>query len=147
MLTGHCLCGSVRYEISGDPLALMYCHCEECRRATGSSLNTSIFVRRDEFRIVSGDDNLSFHESSPGNRRHFCLRCGSPIFKHFPEPPTLMTVRAGTLDSDPGIRPSGHIWVSEKAPWYEITDGLPQFSKGPSTPLRDAAQQGDEVGR
>ena len=134
VLTGHCLCGSVQYEISGRPLALMYCHCEECRRATGSSLNTSIFVRRSDFCIVSGDDALSYHESSPGNRRHFCSRCGSPIFKHFPTPPNLMTVRAGTLDADPGIRPSGHIWVSEKAPWYEITDGLPQFLKAPPPP-------------
>ena len=134
MLTGHCLCGSVRYEISGEPLALMYCHCEECRRATGSSLNTSIFVRRGDFRIVSGDEVISFHESSPGNCRHFCSKCGSPVFKLFPEPPGLMTVRAGTLDSDPGIRPSGHIWVSEKAPWYEITGELPQFPKGPPSP-------------
>ncbi len=113
MLTGHCLCGSVQYEIGGEVLALLYCHCEECRRATGSSLNTSIFVRRGDFRIVSGDEALSFHESSPGNRRHFCSMCGSPLFKHFPGPPNVMTVRAGTLDSDPGVRPSGHIWVSE----------------------------------
>lgn len=134
MLTGHCLCGSVRYGIRGEPLALLYCHCEECRRATGSSLNTSIFVWRSDFHIVSGDEALSFHESSPGNHRHFCSRCASPVFKNFPEPPDLVTVRAGTLDSDPGVRPSGHIWVSEKAPWYEITDGLPEFSKGPSTP-------------
>jgi hypothetical protein len=134
LLTGHCLCGSVRYEISGEPLALLYCHCEECRRATGSSLNTSILVRRGDFRVVSGEDAISFYESSPGNRRHFCSTCGSPVFKHFPKPPNFVTVRAGTLDSDPGIRPSGHIWVSEKAPWYEITDGLPQFSKGLSSP-------------
>jgi hypothetical protein len=139
MLTGHCLCGSVQYEIDGEPLALLYCHCEECRRATGSSLNTSIFVRRGDFRIVSGNDALSFHESSPGNRRHFCSRCGSPVFKHFPEPPNLITVRAGTLDTDPGIQPSGHIWVSEKAPWYEIADGLPQFQKGPSSPPKGGA--------
>ena len=58
MLTGHCLCGSVQYEIDGDVLALMYCHCEECRRATGSSLNTSIFVRRSDCRIVCGDAAL-----------------------------------------------------------------------------------------
>jgi hypothetical protein len=45
----------------------------------------------------------------------------------------MMTVRAGTLDSDPGVRPAGHIWVSEKAPWFEIADGLPQFQKGPGT--------------
>ncbi len=133
MLTGHCLCGAVRYEISGKPLAMLYCHCEECRRATGSSLNTSIFVRKDGFRVVAGEDAVSYHETAPGNLRHFCSRCGSPLFKHFPEPPDLITVRAGTLDSDPGVPPSGHIWVSEKAPWFEIADGLPQHAKGIAT--------------
>jgi len=134
MLTGHCLCGSVRYEINGEPLALLYCHCEECRRATGSSFNTSVFVQSGDFHVVSGEDTISFHESSPGNRRHFCARCGSPLFKHFPQPAGLMTVRAGTLDSDPGLRPGAHIWVSEKAPWYEITDELPRFLHAPPVP-------------
>jgi hypothetical protein len=132
MLTGHCLCGAVRYEIDGEPVLMMYCHCEECRRATGSSLNTSIFVKREDFRVVVGKDAVGCHESSPGNRRHFCTRCGSPLFKHFPEPPGLITVRAGTLDGDPGLRPAGHIWVSEKAPWTEITDDLLQHPRGPA---------------
>ena len=138
MLTGHCLCGSVRYEVRGEPLALLYCHCEECRRATGSSLNTSLLVKRADFAIVSGAEAVAFHESSPGNRRHFCSRCGSPVFKHFPEPADLTTVRAGTLDSDPGLRPSAHIWVGEKAPWYEISDGLPQFPEGLGPPADSA---------
>jgi len=132
MITGHCLCGTVRYEIGGDPVGMMHCHCEECRRATGSSLNTSLFVRREDFRVVAGEEAVGFHESSPGNRRHFCTRCGSPLFKHFPAPPGLITVRAGTLDGDPGVRPAGHIWVSEKAPWTVIDDGLPQHPRGPS---------------
>jgi hypothetical protein len=133
MLTGHCLCGKVQYEVSQAPVAMMYCHCEECRRATGSSLNTSIFVRREDFRLTSGQGLVASHETSPDNIRHFCSGCGSPLFKFFPLPAGMMTVRAGTLDSDPGVRPAGHIWVSEKAPWFEIADGLPQFQKGPET--------------
>lgn len=132
VLTGHCLCGRVAYEIRGDVLAMLYCHCEECRRATGSSLNTSIFVSEADFAVVDGQEAVGHHEASPGNRRHFCTGCGSPLFKQFPSPPGLITVRAGTLDGDPGVRPSGHIWVSEKAPWYEIADGLPQFARGPT---------------
>ncbi len=132
MISGHCLCGAVRYQIDGEAVLMMYCHCEECRRATGSSLNTSIFVRREDFRVISGEEVVGHHESSPGNRRHFCTKCGSPLFKHFPQPPGLITVRAGTLDGDPGLRPTAHIWVSEKAPWTEINDGLPQHQRGPS---------------
>lgn len=141
MLTGHCLCGTVRYEISEKPVAMMYCHCEECRRATGSSLNTSIFVEREHFRIVAGQSAVACHETSPENLRHFCSSCGSPLFKHFPHPAGLMTIRAGTLDSDPGVRPSGHIWVDEKAPWFEIADGLPQFGQGVGTPAPVAASE------
>jgi hypothetical protein len=133
VITGRCLCGKIRYEISEPPLAMMYCHCRECRRATGSSLNTSIFVRREHFRVVAGEALVSAHETSPGNLRHFCSGCGSPLFKRFPDPPDLITVRAGTLEGDPGIRPSGHIWVSEKAPWFEIADGLPQHAKNPGS--------------
>lgn len=133
MLTGRCLCGAVRYKLSGKPLALLYCHCIECRRATGSAFNTSIVVREEDFQWTADEEALSFHESSPGNFRQFCSRCGSPVFKRFPSPEGLLTVRAGTLEGDPGVRPSAHIWVSEKAPWYEITDGLPRFSKGLGT--------------
>lgn len=132
MLTGRCLCGAVRYAIEGEPLALLYCHCLECRRATGSSLNTSALVREADFRLRS-DEALGFHESSPGNQRFFCTRCGSPVYKRFPQPEGLVTVRAGTLEGDPGVRPSAHVWVSEKAPWFEICDGLPQHPRGLGT--------------
>ena len=114
---------------------MLYCHCLECRRATGSAFNTSLVVRATDFRIASGEDVLSFHESSAGNLRHFCSSCGSPIFKRFPLPPEILTVRAGTLTSDPGVRPLAHIWVSEKAPWHQIADGLPQHKEGLPAPL------------
>jgi hypothetical protein len=134
MLTGHCLCGAVRYEITSQPLGMAYCHCEECRRATGSAFNTTLFIAREGFRIVAGEDALGFHESSPENKRHFCTRCGSPLFKHYAHNPKFMSVRAGSLDSDPGVRPGVHVWVSEKAPWYEISDDLPQHAQGPPPP-------------
>jgi len=65
-------------------------------------------------------------ESSPGKRRCFCGRCGSPILKRNDARPEILRLRLGTLDTDPGVKPSKHIYVGSKAPWVEIKDGLPQ---------------------
>jgi hypothetical protein len=74
---------------------------------------------------VSGAELLHEWESSPGKRRCFCSRCGSPILKKSDNAPEILRLRLGTLDSDPRIKPSKHIFVGSKAPWFEITDNLP----------------------
>lgn len=126
MLTGHCLCGGVRYEISGEPLARYYCHCSQCRRASGSAFAANVLVRSDDFKLVDGEAVLASYESTPGKRRFFCSRCGSPVFNRTDAIPQLVPVRCGTLDGDPGLPASSHIWVDSKAPWFEISDDLPQ---------------------
>ena len=130
VITGRCLCGAVRYEISSAPLAMYHCHCSQCRRASGSSFATNILVASESFAVVAGLDALAAFESSPGKRRHFCSRCGSPVFSASDATPRLRSVRSGTLDGDPGVRPSSHIYVADKAPWFEIHGDLPQKSRG-----------------
>ena len=130
MITGRCLCGSVRYEISGAPLAMYHCHCSQCRRASGASFTTNLLVPTASFALVAGEDALGSFESSPGKRRFFCSRCGSPIFSASDATPQLRSVRGGTLDGDPGVRPGHHIHVGSRAPWVEIGDDLPQKTRG-----------------
>lgn len=130
MITGRCLCGTVRYRISAAPLAMYHCHCSQCRRASGSSFATNILVDSEHFALTAGQETLASFESSPGKRRHFCSRCGSPIFSAADATPQLRSLRSGTLDVDPGIRPSGHIHVASKSPWFEIHDDLPRRSRG-----------------
>jgi hypothetical protein len=130
MLHGRCLCETVRYELRGDPIAMYYCHCAQCRRATGSSFATNLIVRSDDLHVVAGEAAMARYESSPGKFRHFCSRCGSPIFSRSDSMPHISSLRAGTLDEDPGLRPATHIWVSAKAPWLEIQDELPQRPEG-----------------
>lgn len=130
MIAGRCQCGTVRYRIDGVPLAMYHCHCSQCRRASGSSFATNILVRSEDFGLVAGADELASFESSPGKRRHFCSRCGSPLFSAAQATPQIVSVRSGTLDGDPGLRPSAHIHVASKSPWYEIADELPQKLAG-----------------
>ena len=141
MLTGSCLCGRVRYEIDGKLGPVGHCHCVTCRKAQGGAFVTNAPVRLKYFRLLSGSDLVAAYESSPGKQRCFCRNCGSPLWSRRESDPDILRIRLGLLDSDPERRPLAHIWVSEKAPWYEITDALPQSPRGVEeieTQLKDA---------
>ncbi len=125
-MKGGCLCGTIRYEISGEHLEMHQCHCHQCRRASGASFATTMAVRTADFDFLKGEKNLAAYESTPGKQRTFCGRCGSPIYSRYEDNPGVLNLRSGTLDGDPGIRPGLHIHVASKAPWIEIRDELPQ---------------------
>ncbi len=129
MLKGSCLCGGIRYEIDADLGPVTNCHCIQCRKASGASFATNASVPAGSFRFVVGGDLLREWESSPGIRRCFCGRCGSQILKRKDASPESIRLRLGTLDTDPGVKPSKHIFVGSKAAWLEITDDLPVFEK------------------
>lgn len=130
MLTGHCLCGQVRYEIEAKIGPITYCHCTQCRRANGTAFTANAPVRPKNFRIVSGAALITEYESSPSKFRAFCSKCGSPVYSRRTTEPDTVRIRLGTLDGDPGKRAVAHGWVGSKAPWFEITDQLPQFEDG-----------------
>ncbi len=131
MIRGNCLCGGVAYEISGPLKDVLNCHCAMCRKAQGAAFRTRAGVNAADFRFVRGETLLTFYESSPGNHRGFCRRCGSPILSRFDDDPTQFGLPLGALDDDPGVRPAFHVHVASKAPWFEITDDLPQFPDRP----------------
>jgi len=130
-ITGRCLCGGVRFEINGGLGPVVYCHCSMCRRASGSSFATNASVRKENFRILSGHELLTEYESSPGNRRTFCSKCGSPLFGTAADIPSARRVRLGALDNVDGAKAVAHIWTGSKSDWFKITDGLEQFEEEP----------------
>lgn len=126
MTTGSCLCGSIRFEVSGDLPDIQVCHCGACRKAQGAPFATNLPVEAANFRFTSGQETLRAYESSPGKERMFCSRCGSPIFSRALAVPGVVRVRAGTLDAPVAARPVMHNFVGSKADWWAITDDLPQ---------------------
>ena len=130
MIRGSCHCGTVRYESSGAVLRFVNCHCDDCRKISGCAFASVLAVESEGFRIVSGEDNLTPYESSPGKQRCFCRTCGTHVFARIESRPQLVLIRAGTLDDDPHLQPQAHIWVKAKAPWHQILDGLPQYPEG-----------------
>lgn len=130
-LRGSCLCGGVRYEAEGPLLLVARCHCSQCRKASGAEFATNGSVPADKFRLLAGSELLRGYESSPGQERVFCGRCGSALFKRKGNPPEHVRLRLGCLDTEPNQRPQSHVFVADKPSWSEITDDLPQFASRP----------------
>jgi hypothetical protein len=127
MFTGRCLCGGFRYTINRSPRRMYYCHCSKCRRSTGSSFSTAAIVNRSDFSVIAGQRLDTSFESAEGVQRHFCCRCGSPLYSTSERSPETLWISCGTLDDDPLVRPSFHRNVGDRAPWVEITDDLEKF--------------------
>ena len=131
MLHGSCLCGGVKYEISGELSGALNCHCSMCRKAHGAAFRSRARVQASDFKWVQGEQLVTYFESSPGNRRGFCRVCGSPLLSRFDQYPSEFGLPLGALDDDPKVKPRRHVFVGSKAPWHDITDDLPQFQELP----------------
>jgi hypothetical protein len=130
---GSCLCGDVAFELAGRPEVMQNCHCSRCRRARSAAHATNSFFRREELRWVRGEDRIERFDL-PGAKRFgqdFCRRCGSPVARVVPST-GYVVVPGGSLDDPPGAEPRGHIFAADKAPWFEITDGRPQWEALPA---------------
>lgn len=133
MVTGSCLCGEIRFEVTAELGPVGLCHCGMCRKASGTAFATNASVDRAGFRLTRGAELVQRYESSPGHWRCFCRVCGSPVFGEMRDMPDLVRLRLGALDGDPGARPAYHWAVNVKAPWWTIHDGLPQLELGPTS--------------
>jgi hypothetical protein len=131
MLAGKCFCGTVHYTVADAFHYAMNCHCSNCRRTTGSAFKPFAGIERDKLAVTKGQDNLLIYGDENGHDAH-CKVCGSLLYSLVRDG-TYVHVAMGTLVDAPTIRPSRHIFVDSKAPWFTITDDLPQH-EGHATP-------------
>jgi hypothetical protein len=127
LLGGSCECGAVRYQVADEFLYAANCHCSRCRAATGSAFKPFAGIQREKLELTSGSDNLLVVGDEELNDTR-CRICGSLVFSVVRDG-EYVHVAMGSLVDAPSIRPSGHIFVGSKAPWFEITDDLPQFEE------------------
>ena len=125
---GSCLCGSIRYELSAELGDFGHCHCQSCRKASGSAYASNAPVGRSHFHLVGSSETLREYESSPGKFRAFCSRCGSPIYAYIAATRDLLRLRLGSLDTPFARRAKAHTFVADKADWDQIEGPLPQFA-------------------
>lgn len=130
--TGHCLCGAVSYEHSGDPAVVAICHCDDCQRHSGSSFSVNVGVPVDGLR-VTGDALKTVQTVGSGSgrprERKFCGECGSPLYVVLEELPELAFIKAGTLDDRSEVIPTVEIWCDRAQPWVEESESRGRFAR------------------
>ena len=119
---GGCLCGAIRYRVSGAPVTSGICHCRTCRMISSAPMLPFVTFRFDQFELMRGQP-VDFH-SSPPVTRSFCGRCGTPLTYCDNGHADEIDVMTCSLDNPEAFPPSHHIWVSHKLSWVRLTDGL-----------------------
>ena len=128
--TGGCLCGAVRYELSGEPIRTMVCSCKNCQRTSGSALSTIALVKRDDL-SVAGELTGYEYPGDSGNKLeiNFCTNCGSPVLLNIRRMPDVVSIKVGTFDDTSWFKPQASIWNDSAQDWMpEIPDcvGIPK---------------------
>ena len=124
---GRCLCGTVRFEALGEPIWVGHCHCQSCRLNTASAVATFVAYRPEQVRF--DDDQRTFHASSPGVRRGFCARCGTPVSYESERARNEIHLYVASLGQPEQFRPHFHVFYEEKIDWLEIEDDLPRHQR------------------
>lgn len=129
LLTGGCLCGGVRFEVTQPLVSASYCHCTRCQRRSGTAASVQARIAPGSLRIASGEELVRAYDPGGGGfLKEFCSACGSALWSRSPEDSELMSVRLGAFDEDPGIRPSYRQFVAFAAAWEPVPDdGLPRY--------------------
>jgi hypothetical protein len=126
------LCGAIRYEVKSDPLRTAQCHCDDCRRATGSAFATNIFVKADDLAITQGTAKSFQHEADSGNimTKEFCANCGSQLFGHSSGGTDMRSVKVGSIDDASFVKPEIEVFVSKALPCTHLSDDTEHFERG-----------------
>jgi len=133
--SGSCLCGGVRYELRGEPLKSVVCHCLECRKASGSSFMANSMYKSSQLKIIAGEPNLKTYDdrkaaSSATRHRQFCSVCGSPLFTTNPNLENVVIVTSGSLDDGwKEWRPQAEIYCMRRAEWLPKVEGMAMLEK------------------
>ncbi len=126
---GGCLCGDIRYEVKSDPVLIVNCHCDDCRKATGSQFATNLFINEDDLVITQGEPKSFNHSADSGNdmTKMFCPNCGSQLFGYGSGRPGLRSVKAGTVEDHDIVNPQRNIYTSRALKCTVMSDEIENF--------------------
>jgi len=129
VVTGGCLCGGIRFEITEPLVSFTYCHCTRCQRRTGTAASAQARIVPGSLRFTQGEELVKGWKPEEGFEKCFCSTCGGQLFSRDPEG-RIRSVRMGALDEDPGLRPSHRQFVAYAATWETIPDdGIPRYEE------------------
>ena len=124
--SGGCYCGAARFRFASAAASVVHCHCGQCRRLSGAAFTTWVSVAKESL-ALSGATALTAFRVTDNVTRHFCSVCGTHVYTEDLRLPGVLGVPAGAIDGALPAMPTAHYFVSDKAPWHTIADGLRQF--------------------
>ena len=124
---GGCLCGQIRYEFSGEPIAAVHCHCTDCQKATGSGFATVFGLALEDVSITGIDALKTYTVSADSGQsvtREFCANCGSQLFTQAENNPGFLWIKAGSLDDSGWLEPTDACWTGSARRWAPADTSL-----------------------
>jgi hypothetical protein len=131
LASGHCLCGAIRFKAHGEPLSTNFCHCESCRRHTGSV--AASFVTFPKHAVDWSGGERARHRSSPSVSRSFCDSCGSPLTYEYDDFATQIDLYLGAFDDPARFPPQKHVHCRERISWFDTIDHARRYETGSSS--------------
>lgn len=132
-ISGGCLCGAVTYTSAADPIMVALCNCHHCQKQSGAAYSVNVAIPKGSLQLT-GEKTAVYQDAGSSGMpvyRHFCSRCGSPIFSDVVATPTLDWLKAGTLDDTSWVRPSASIWCESAQAWVAQPQGVAVFAQSP----------------
>jgi len=131
-LKGSCLCGAVKYEVTGEPTRFLHCHCSRCRKATGTGHASNLFLQPGVLKWLSGEEQVRAYKVPEAKRfsNNFCATCGSRVPRQTKDTDIVM-IPSGSLDDDAPIKPQARIFSGSRANWSCAGDALPSYPEYP----------------
>lgn len=133
--TGRCLCGTVSYTITGEPVRTAQCHCKDCQRASGTGHMSLAFFNSDDVDIQGEVASFAVTADSGNvNTRHFCPKCGSRVYGENSARPGIVGIAVGTTDDNDWFSPAAIVYAGARPSWDMTTDAVPNFDTMPPPP-------------
>lgn len=129
-MKGSCHCESIEFELKGNPELVVNCHCNECKKRNGSAYSTYMAVKQSDLSIIKGNEYLKAYTIENVGEKHFCSKCGSPIYNNNYRYPGLYMLFYGVVNSPENITPSYNVYCESKHKWVDTIDGIHCF-EGP----------------
>jgi hypothetical protein len=135
-LSGGCLCGAIRYEVTQALPSIVACHCTHCQKASGSGASHNAILPTEAFQLLAGQTKCFSDTAENGNRllRHFCGDCGSPLFSQRENAPGVVVLKVGSLDDSSAMQVVMNIWTRSARPWMHIDPASAQHAQGRPVP-------------
>jgi hypothetical protein len=132
-ITGGCLCGAIRYEIDGEPFRIANCHCDDCRKATGSAYATNLFFKEEQIKILQGTPKKFEHLADSHNTmiKEFCSDCGSQVFGSGANRPGVKNIKVGSIDDARFVKPQVNLYTAHALSCSYIDDEIDNFQGMP----------------